>query len=703
MVSELRLILNRFAPDHCFDVTRMRMRASSSSMIPLGSKMTSSRFDNHDRERVIEATDLVALIGEHLEVRQKGREHICVCPFHDDSKPSLTIVTHRDRPFYHCFACQAHGDSISFMMEYHKMSFPEALRALADRAGIVLQESPATREKTSRRSDLLRATDAAAKWFRKHLVDDDSGKIGRTILADRGISPEIAETFMLGIAPDDWEGLGSKVQELERHARNGDRTAIPFDAFIEAALLKPRREGKGYYDVFRNRLIFPICDEMGRPIAFGARRLHPEDEPKYLNSPESSLFDKSKTLYALNLARKSIIDEGHAIVVEGYTDAIACHQAGITNVVATLGTALTKEHAKRLQRICGKVTLLFDGDTAGARAADRAAEVFFDSEIDVRICSLAEGVDPDELLQSDNGRASFDALLDDSMDILEHLTTAFRKSFRAAEGISARQQVIRTLMDRLASLGFNQASGMRKHLVLDAISSITGMPESDLSLELNRRRRKRPAPQARSEPAPPSSPPAFEESVAPDALIEEPVSLRRREAERRVLALFINSPELATTPVDAGEGMMLPASELFPGEQFTVPVHRRLADVLVPAIESGERPSVDQLLLSVEHRETAILVAELFRYGAEMITNADCTEPELLARICEDLASTDRMERFATERQTAAAGASSMNLTHELERLRQRGSDRSVLPQVERPKKPMSPPLMKKNNRRSRR
>ena len=664
--------------------------------------MTSSKFDNHDRERVIESTDLVALIGEHLEVRQKGREHVCVCPFHDDSKPSLTIVTHRDRPFYHCFACQAHGDAISFMMEYHKMNFPEALRALAERAGIELQESPATREKSSRRSDLLRATDAAAKWFRKHLIDEESGMTGRSVLSERGISDEIAETFMIGIAPDDWEGLCSKVQELERHARGGTRTAIPFDAFIEAALVKPRREGKGYYDVFRNRLIFPICDDMGRPIAFGARRLQPEDEPKYLNSPESSLFDKSKTLYALNLARKSIIEQGHAIVVEGYTDAIACHQAGITNVVATLGTALTKEHAKRLQRLCGKVTLLFDGDTAGIKAADRAAEVFFDSEIDVRICSLAEGLDPDELLRSEAGKAQFDQLLADSKDILEHLTGSFRTNFRAAEGISARQQVIRNLMDRLASLGFIQASGMRKHLVLDAISSITGMPESDLSLELNRRRRKSPTGQNRPESTPPSSP-HIDEPINSEALIEEPVSLRRREAERRVLALFINSPELAATPVDAGEGMMLPASELFPGEQFTVAVHRKLADVLVPAIESGERPTVDQLLLAVEERETAILVAELFRFGAELISNAECTESELLIQICEDLASTDRMERFATERQTAGAGASAMNLTLELERLRQRGSDRSVLPQVERPKKPMSPPLMKKNNRRSRR
>ena len=666
--------------------------------------MPSTRIDNHDRERVIESTDLVELIGEHLEVRQKGREHICVCPFHDDSSPSLTIVTHRDRPFYHCFACQAHGDAISFMMEFHKMSFPEALRALAERAGIELKESPESREHHSRRSDLLRATDAASKWFRRHLLDEQSGSIGRTLLKERGISDEIAETFMIGLAPDDWEGLGSKVRELERHAKGSERTPVPFDAFIEAALLKPRREGKGYYDVFRNRLIFPICDEMGRPIAFGARRLSPEDEPEYLNSPESSLFDKSRTLYALNHARKSILDQGHAIVVEGYTDVIACHQAGFTNVVATLGTALTKEHAKRLQRLCGKVTLLFDGDTAGMRAADRAAEVFFDSEIDVRICSIPGGSDPDDLLRTEDGRSKFNDLLAGSRDILEHLTVNFRSDFRSADGISARQQAIRKLLDRLASLGFNQASGLRRHLVLDAISSITGMPESELSVELNQRRRRgtptsNVIPDSVADRSDSNSQPQESYSEPEDA----PASPRRNEAERRVLALFITCPELAAEPVDAGEGMMLPASELFPCEQFIVPAHRRLAQVIVPAIESGARPSVDQLLLAVEDRETASLVAELFRFGTQMIENSESTERELLEQICDDLANTARMERFAVERHSAGLDRRPMNLSDELERLRQRGSDRSILPKVDRPKKPMSPPQFKKTDRRTRR
>ena len=662
-----------------------------------------TRIDNHDRERVIEATDLVELIGEHLDVRPKGREHVCMCPFHDDSKPSLTIVTHRDRPFYHCFACQAHGDAISFMMEYHKMSFPEALRTLAERAGIQLKESEAARVQNSRRADLLRATKAAAGWYRKHLLDEASGRVARGILAERGVTEATSETFGIGVAPDGWDGLCTKVQELERHARGGDRDPIPFEAFIESALLKPRREGKGHYDVFRNRLIFPICDEMGRPIAFGARRLDPEDEPKYLNSPESELFDKSRVLYGLHLAKKAIIEQGHAVVVEGYTDVIACHQAGHANVVATLGTALTPSHASKLQRLCQKVTLLFDGDTAGMKAANRAAEVFFNSEIDVRICSLPSGSDPDELLRTEEGRADFQAHLDGALDILEHITTGFRTEFRAAEGITARQRVMRNLLDRLATLGFDRASGLRKHLVLDAISTTTGMPEAELTRELaSRRRKERPAESAAPrEPGPDHEPIEAEHAPAPAPQSE--VSPRRREAERRVLALFLYSPELASQSLDAGEGMMLPASELCPAEQFDVPEHRLIAEVLIPEVEAGRHPGIDQMLLALEDPAAAGLIADLFRFGSEMIRNTQDPDLELLQTTCEDLAHTARLERFVDEKRAEPDQPHPVSLSDQLDRIRRRGSDRSILPRVERPKKPMSPPLFKKSDRRPRR
>ena len=608
----------------------------------------SRRFENHERDRIIEATDLVKLIGEHVPLQPKGREHVGVCPFHDDSKPSLAIVTHKGRPFFHCFACGASGDAVGFMMDYHKMSFPETLEALAERAGIELENAPyegAPADPATNKKSLLRATDAASRWYRRRLQDETVGLQARTLLEHRRINEEMSEAFMLGIAPDAWDGLCTRIKELGQHARSGDSNAIPFAAFEAASLVKARKEGNGHYDVFRNRLIFPICDELGRPIAFGARSLSDEDQPKYLNSPESALFDKSRTLYGLHLARKPIIDAGQAIVVEGYTDAIACHQAGFKNAVATLGTALTAAHAKKLQQFCTQVTLLFDGDKAGQKAADRASEIFFDCDIDVRICTLPEGADPDDMLKTEEGRAVFSEALEAATDILEHIVKGFRDRFRNSEGVTARQKTIEELIDRLAGLGLENASGTRKHLVLDSISMITGIPESDLTKSLAQRRRMARTPRTSFE----DSPDGNEEIIVEQSgMILEPkgsevdVSTRRLEAERRVLAIFICNPELARECVDAGEGMMLPATELFPPEHFLENRHRALADILIPAIEAGETPAIDQLLLAVEDPSIAMLITDLFRYGTAIMDNSEDTLPVMMCRLCDDLARTNQ-------------------------------------------------------------
>ena len=669
----------------------------------------SRRFENHERDRIIEATDLVKLIGEHVPLQPKGREHVGVCPFHDDTKPSLAIVTHKSRPFFHCFACGASGDAVGFMMDYHKMSFPETLEALAERAGIELEHAPydgAPSDPATTKKSLLRATDAASRWYRRRLLEETVGRDARALLERRSINEEMSEAFMLGIAPDAWDGLCSRIKELDQHAKAGDANAIPFAAFEAASLVKPRNEGNGHYDVFRNRLIFPICDELGRPIAFGARSLSDEDQPKYLNSPESTLFDKSRTLYGLHLARKPIIDAGQAIVVEGYTDAIACHQAGFKNTVATLGTALTAAHAKKLQQFCTQVTLLFDGDKAGQKAADRASEIFFDCDIDVKICTLPEGADPDDMLKTEEGRTAFTEALESATDILEHIVKGFRTRFKDSDGITSRQRTIEGLIDRLAGMGLENASGTRKHLVLDSISMITGIPESDLTKSLAQRRRLARSPRTNFD-AP--SGPGDEITHEENGTILEPkdsgieISTRRLEAERRVLAIFICNPELARECVDAGEGMMLPATELFPPEHFLENRHRGLADILIPAIEAGETPAIDQLLLAVEDPSIAMLITELFRYGTAIMENSEDSPPVMMGRLCDDLARTNRLEHFASEHSNPSGSHQNAGLGKRLEMLRMRGSDRTVIPRVERPKKPVNPnPYKAQGQRRGR-
>jgi DNA primase len=407
-----------------------------------------------DIDAVRESTDLIRLIGEHIALKPRGREHVGVCPFHDDHSPSMAVVTHKGNAFYKCHACGAGGDAFDFVMNYHKMEFGEALRLLADRAGIKLQPRPseAATESGPGRADLRKVNSFAASFYDRALRDEAQGAVGRAMIQQRGISAEMVQAFGLGMAPDSWDALAGLV------ARRG----LPESAFVAAGLLKHRTNGAGLYDSFRNRLIFPICDELGQPIAFGARKLNPDDEPKYLNSAESSVFSKSRTLFGLHLAKRAIMDSRQVIVTEGYTDVIACHQAGITNVVGTLGTALTREHAKVLSRLCDTVVMLFDGDDAGQKAADRAISVFFSEPVDVRICVLPDNLDPDELLKQDDGAERFVAATANSIDALAFKFRRFQQKIAPSTGISARQKLLESFLAELGELGFAAMQGVRK-------------------------------------------------------------------------------------------------------------------------------------------------------------------------------------------------------------------------------------------------
>lgn len=653
---------------------------------------------------MIDATDLVALVGEHLHLQPKGREHVGLCPFHEDSRPSFSVVTHKDRPFFNCFACQKTGTAIDFMMEFHKMSFPEALKALADRAGIELTGQVEESAEGSRRKDLLEASDAAARWYRRHLLDETTGRTAREVLSTRGIGTETSERFNLGVAPDGWDGLATRVAELQRHARSGDRRAIPFEAFTGTHLLRARNKGDGHYDTFRNRLIFPICDELGRTIAFGARAIAADDEPKYLNSPENPLFDKSRTLYAFHLAKKAIIDRGHAIVVEGYTDAIACHQAGITNVVATLGTALTRQHARKLERLCTRVTLVFDGDQAGQRAADRAVEVFFNSKIDLAICTLPGGEDPDGMLRAEGGAERFTAALEEARDVLDHLVAGFRTSYTASVGVSGKQKSIESMLDRLANLGIEALDPVRRHLVLDRIASLTGMKELELTRSLEARRRPKPAPRSTPDESPMPTPPADLGAHEEGELIDDhglgdltaesmpsgPAPSRRlHEAERRVLALFLFDADLARTSVDAGEGTFLPAAELCPALQFLDPGHRALAELLLDLIDSGENPDVGRLLDEVPDDRLGSLAAELYRLGRDLLQGSELAPTRLLEDLCNELQRTGQLERFAPATDDTTDEGPAQELKRRMAQLIERGPDKAAHARVARPRRPM--------------
>ncbi|MFM9994779.1 MAG: DNA primase [Phycisphaerales bacterium] len=432
--------------------------------------------DRGDLERVRDASDIVRIIGEHVALKPKGREYAGLCPFHDDHRPSMNVVPAKQ--IFHCFVCGAGGDVFSFVQKHHKMEFREALEYLAERAGIELKRPDRARgtgdggKPEITRADLVRANASAADFFRAILRHTEHGIVGRDLVERRGISPEMVERFGVGLSPDRWDGLLITAQKM----------GMDPGVFHEAGLLKRRDQaggGGGYYDSFRHRLIFPIQDQIGRVIAFGGRKIREEDDPKYLNSPETRIFEKAGTLYGLHQAARAIQAERVAVITEGYTDTIACHQAGIENVVATLGTALTPRHAAVLRRLCDTVVLLFDGDLAGQKAADRAVEVFIAEELGVRIATLAgvtDAKDPDELLKREGGADLLRRAIASSTDLLRYRYERVRASLGGASP-ERMNRVIEDEIDRLVSLGLNDLRPLRRQFIVRQLAAIAGVPE----------------------------------------------------------------------------------------------------------------------------------------------------------------------------------------------------------------------------------
>lgn len=431
---------------------------------------------DREKDRVREASDIVRVVGEHVALRAKGREFVGLCPFHDDHSPSMNVVP--SKQIFHCFVCGSGGDVFTFVQKFHRMDFREAIEYLAQRSGIELSPRRGAGPEAGAadgvsRASLYGAGAFAQEFFRSILRHAEHGRAGRELVARRGIAPEMVERFQIGCAPDRWDGL-----LLTLRAKGQDERA-----FVEAGLVKRRETGDGFYDGLRNRLIFPIHDGTGRVVAFGGRRINDEDEPKYLNSPESRIFNKSATLYGLHLAARAIQSEGFALVTEGYTDAIACHQAGFTNAVATLGTALTREHARVLRRMCDTVVLLFDGDEAGQRAADRAMEVLFAEPIDVRIATLdrhTDAKDPDELLKRSGGGEVFRRVLDGASELLELRFTRLKESVRGA-GLSALSRVIDEQVARMVELGLRDLPPVRQRLIVKRLAQVAGVDEATIA------------------------------------------------------------------------------------------------------------------------------------------------------------------------------------------------------------------------------
>lgn len=349
------------------------------------------RFSPSTVEEVRARADIVALVGQSVTLRRNGSSHVGLCPFHNEKSPSFNVIP--SKQIYYCFGCGAGGDIFSFLQKSRGMSFVDAVRELALQVGVTIEETPLTpaeAAKVARKTDLYGATEAACRYFENSLLVGKEGAVGRDYLDKRGVSLDTARKYRLGFAAEGWN-------HLENHL---GREGYSAETLQRAGLVKQSDRGSTY-DVFRARLIFPITDDRGRPIAFGGRSLPgaPADSPKYLNSPGTEIYEKSRVLYGLSFARGAVQRRDRLLVVEGYFDAVSLWQAGFEEAVAPCGTALTSEQLEIVRRLTTKVIACFDGDEAGLNAAVRSLDLFLAAGIEARRLDLPGAKDPDEFLQ----------------------------------------------------------------------------------------------------------------------------------------------------------------------------------------------------------------------------------------------------------------------------------------------------------------
>ncbi|MCP9446000.1 MAG: DNA primase [Nitrospira sp.] len=338
-------------------------------------------------DRIKDRVDIVDIVSHHVALTKTGQNFKGLCPFHQEKTPSF--IVNPSRQIFHCFGCGAGGNVFTFLTRLTGANFPEVVRELGQKVGVEVAEAPAVSgnhaEQTRR---IERLNQAAAAWFRHNLRDAKLGAAGRAYLENRGIQSSVIDRFGIGVAPPEWDGLFKALTK---------QGFAPADV-ASAGLLVAREGGSGFYDRFRGRIMFAITDLRKRVVGFGGRVLD-DAVPKYLNSPDTPLFKKGHTLFALDQAREAIVRTKTAIVVEGYFDAIALHQAGLTHAVATLGTALTPEHVQALRRFADHIVLVFDPDAAGVRAALRGLDLFVNSGLDVKVVTLPAGDDPDTFVR----------------------------------------------------------------------------------------------------------------------------------------------------------------------------------------------------------------------------------------------------------------------------------------------------------------
>ncbi|MCK4501391.1 MAG: DNA primase [Desulfuromonadales bacterium] len=408
--------------------------------------------------QVREQTDIVELISQYVSLKRSGTNNMGLCPFHSEKSPSFSV--NAAKQFYHCFGCGVGGDVFSFLMQTEGLTFPDAVRSLAERLGIELEEqvvSPEEERRQRQRERLYQVNEAAVDYFHQLLMEHPAGEVARKYMKARGYGRKAATEYQIGFALDSWDGLKNYLEEKGLAAEDA-RTL---------GLIRPGKSGRNDYDLFRGRLIFPVYDLTGRVVAFAGRVLD-DGKPKYINSPESPIYHKGSILFGLYQARQAMRQSGEVLLVEGYFDQLALYRAGFPQVVATCGTALTVAHAKLLKRYIQRVVLLFDQDAAGKKATFKAMTVLQAEGVPAAVIELPAGEDPDSFIQGEgaqafqqrleNARGAMDLFIDDLLA-------------EAGNGIEQKAKAVEQIVAQICGL----SSGLEQDLYLQQLAQRSGI------------------------------------------------------------------------------------------------------------------------------------------------------------------------------------------------------------------------------------
>lgn len=522
-------------------------------------------------DRIREGVDIVSVISEQLSLKKTGQNYTGLCPFHSEKTPSFVVSP--SKQIFHCFGCGAGGNVFHFLMKYENLTFPQAVRSLSERAGVKIPEVSKRDEKIEDAKEALyKANELAMEFFSRNLAEAKDGEKARHYLEKRGIEKKTIQEFNIGYSLPQWDAA-------YRYLR---QKGIDTAALEKTGLIIRKDSGEGFYDRFRDRIIFPILDLKKRVIGFGGRVID-DSLPKYINSPESPIYIKGENLYCLEKARQEIGKRGYLLIVEGYLDAIMAYQKGIKNVSATLGTALTPGHLRLIKRFTSNIVLVFDPDSAGKKAAIRSASLFIENMMKAKVASLTEGTDPDTFLR-EKGVEAFVDKLKNSEKLLDFVI----RETKGEETLSSIDEKVR-VADEVLPLISRLPNKIERNAYARRLAEELQLEEKDIFAELENRAQKK---GYKSE----DRKGALKEGAGHSGL-QKRINHQGVKAEEMLIHLMLNDESIAKRVKD----------HLSP-DDFKEPLFKRLTGIIYNVIESGKEFNT---VFKIEDAEMAGLFSSL--------------------------------------------------------------------------------------------